>query len=285
MDPTENPNAEKQACNDLYRIFGELEGKLAAYTCSWFGFFVTVHPWFFISRASMYFKSKGLKLHEWMESIKASRQGDILVLYGLCLLTDSHCVVHLYRNHIWSSLEYVPENHTILMARCEILLHYAANGIFIQLIPHEILIPASQDTGIKTEVLGILTAEESSTLLILMKEGLNKPKPKQVDNNSKPKPSATASAGSTGDLPCAELELQRPVTRSISKVTQPEKQKLLELRVKITPMSDQEIACFMSNTDTDILTINTSDTHSNSDSNIANWAESLKVSNLNKNMH
>ena len=121
----------------------------------------------------MYLKSKGLKLDEWMESIKDGRQGDILVLYGLCLLTDSYCVVHLNRNCIWSSLEYVPEDHTTLMERCEIHLCYAGNGVFIQLIPYEIPMPTSQDSCIKTEVLGTLTAKESSTLSILMKESLN----------------------------------------------------------------------------------------------------------------
>ena len=49
MDPIEDPKAEKCACNDdLYRIFGELEGKSATYMHSWLGFFVTVHHQFFV---------------------------------------------------------------------------------------------------------------------------------------------------------------------------------------------------------------------------------------------
>ena len=82
---------------------------------SWLGFFITVHHWFFTGRACMYLKSKGLKLDEWIESIKQGHCADILALYGLCLLTDSHCVVHLSHNRLWSSLNEPPEDHKILM--------------------------------------------------------------------------------------------------------------------------------------------------------------------------
>ena len=151
LDSIEDPDVEKQAQNDgLYRIFGEMEGKSATYMRSWLGFFVTVHHCFFVSCASVYLRSKGLKLDTWMESIKAGRCGDILVLYGLCLLTDSHCVVHLNRNCVWSSLDYVPEDHTVLLEWCEIHLCYAGNGIFVQLVPREIPVPSP----VKTKITG-----------------------------------------------------------------------------------------------------------------------------------
>ena len=114
LEPIEDPKAEKQACNDnLYGIFGELEGKSSTYMCLWLGFFVTVPHHFFMNRATIYLCSKGLKLDKWMESIKTGQRGDILVLYRLCLLTDRHCVVHLNRRHLWSTLDYILDDHAI----------------------------------------------------------------------------------------------------------------------------------------------------------------------------
>ena len=134
----DDPEEAKKAQNDdLCRIFGELENKTASYTRSWLGFFITVHHRFFAGRASMYLKSKELKLDEWMESVKQGCRGDTLALYGLCLLTDSHCVVHLSRNRLWCSLSEPPEDHKTLMKQCEIHLCYLGNGIFVQLLPHE----------------------------------------------------------------------------------------------------------------------------------------------------
>ena len=201
MDPIEDPDAETRARNDdFFRIFRKLEGKPASYMCSWLGFFVMIYYWFFVSRANMHLKSKDLKL-EWMESIKASRCGDILVLYGLCLLTDSHCVIYLNRNCIFSSLEHVQRDHALLMERCEVHLCCAGNSAFIQLTPREIPMPSSQDHGVKMEVLETLMVEESSTLSILMKEGLSKPKAQQADDEQKPKPCVSVSASSADDLP------------------------------------------------------------------------------------
>ena len=60
---------------------------------------------------------------------------DVLALYGLCQLTDSHCVVHLWHNKIWSTLSDTPDDHKDLMDRCEIHLCYMGNGVFVQLVP------------------------------------------------------------------------------------------------------------------------------------------------------
>ena len=90
------------------------------------------------------------------------------------------------------------------MERCEILLCYAGNGIFVQLVPHEIPptpIP-SDEPIVKHEVLGTLTVDETSTLSILVKEGLNTSK-----EDKKPIPCTSASAGSADDLPHIESEL------------------------------------------------------------------------------
>ena len=205
---------------------------------SWLGFFVTVHCHFFVNWAKIYLNSKGLKLDEWMESITAGRQGDIPGLYGLCLLTDSHCLVHLSRNCTWSLLDDVPGDHSVLMERCEIHLCYAGNGIFIQLIPDEIPLPEPRDVNVKMEVSGTLTADESLTLSILLKEGLGKAKTKSPPPHQETnvlKLATTASAGSAVDLPQLETELKHPTTRSISKLLQETK----NVRVKSVPHSHE----------------------------------------------
>ena len=104
---------------------------------SWLGFFMIVHHCFFAGRVSMYLKSKGLKLDEWIKSVKQGHCMDILALYGLCLLTDSHCVVHLSRNRIWSSLDDIPCDHAQLMLWCKIHLCYLGKGVFVLLMPRE----------------------------------------------------------------------------------------------------------------------------------------------------
>ena len=190
--------------------------------CSWLGFFVTVHHRFFVNHASIYLKSKGLKLDEWMENIKMGRHGDILVLYRLCILTDSHCIIHLNRNQLRSSLDYVPDEHTVLMERCKIHLYYTRNGIFVQLVPQEIPVPATPNDSIKMEVLGTLTVDESSTLSTLLKEWLSKPKCDST-KTEKLSPTATASAGSPTDLPRVEMELNRPITQSSTRNTAQQK--------------------------------------------------------------
>ena len=215
---------------------------------SWLGFFVTVHHHFFVNRARIYLKSKGLKLDEWMESIKMGRRGDILVLYRLYLLMDSHCTVHLNRNHLWSSLDYIPDGHTVLIEHCEIHLYYAGNGIFVQLVPREIPVPATPNDSIKMEVLGTLTADECSTLL---KEWLSKPKHDDTKTEKLP-PIATASAGSPADLPQVEIELNRPITRSYTRNMAPEKI-TQDLKVILTPLSESEISCFTSTNTVDTL--------------------------------
>ena len=126
-----------------------------------------------------------------MESVKQGCHADILALYGLCLLTDSHCVVHLSRNRIWSSLDDIPSNHAQLMLCCEIHLCYLGKGVFIQLIPREEPPPNQSPTDVDTKpvIIGSLTARESSTLIILLAEGLGK-KPNMQQS------SVSASAGS-----------------------------------------------------------------------------------------
>ena len=53
-------------------------------------------------KAKQYLKLKGLSIDMWLESITDGRKGNVLVLFGLNLLTETHCVVHLANGQIWT---------------------------------------------------------------------------------------------------------------------------------------------------------------------------------------
>ena len=176
---------------------------------SWLNFFVTVHHKFFTSRANVYLKSKGLKLDEWMEGVKNSRRADVLALYGLCQLTDCHCVVHLNQNISWSTLGDAPDEHNILMDRCEIHLCYMGNGVFVQPVPRikSNEPTAGTSTGTTPVVIGSLTANETQTLTILLQEGI-RTKPKSIHDASYSNKTKTHASASQGKVPKLHVKLR-----------------------------------------------------------------------------
>ena len=147
-----------------------------------------------------YLKSKGLKLKTWLLSIKAGRHADILAIYFLCIITKSHCYIHLKDDSYWSTLEEQPVEHELLEQRCNLHLAYIGNGNYAQLTlctvttQYEIFgVPNPLEVQVldtKPEIIGTLTADENATLDTLLKTGL--------ENKGKTKPSA--STGSSRDL-------------------------------------------------------------------------------------
>ena len=99
------------------------------------------------------------------------------------------------------------------------------------------------DAHTKPVIIGSLTAKESSTLTILLKDGLGK-KP-----NVQQTP-ASASVGSQDQIPRVEAEMTmqqtRPTTHSTSSKCWPEKDstKLPEVRILVKQLSSQELECF-----------------------------------------
>ena len=167
----------------------------------------------------MYLKLKGLKLDEWMEGVKNSQRADVLALYGLCQLTDCHCVVHLNQNKVWSTLGDVPDEHNVLMDRCEIHLCYMGNGVFVQLVPRikSDEPTAGTSTGTTPVVIGSLTANKTQTLTILLQEGI-RTKLKSTHDVSHSDKTKTCASASQGKVP--------------------------ELHVKLRQLSDEEILRF-----------------------------------------
>ena len=183
-----------------------------------------------------YLKSKGLKLKTWLVGIKTGRRTDILFLYLLCVITKSHCYIHLQDGNFWSSLEEQPREHDTLERKCNIHLAYIGNVNYAQLIlrtvtvqyeifgvpdPHEV-----QEMDTKPQILGTLTSDESETLDKLMGTRLNQ--------MSKAQPSA--SAGSSEEIPQVKRELGETLHSKCVTLVEP----LLSI-YKLTPEDVQNI--------------------------------------------
>ena len=69
-------------------------------------------------KAKQYLKSKGLSIDTWSESITDSRKGDVLVLFGLNLLMEMHCLVHLANGQIWTTLATLSGVHSTDLQKC-----------------------------------------------------------------------------------------------------------------------------------------------------------------------
>ena len=61
----------------------------------WLKLFVVMHQKHIGRKASEYLKSKGLTVELWANGIRDGRKGDVLVLYCLNLLLETHTLVHL----------------------------------------------------------------------------------------------------------------------------------------------------------------------------------------------
>ena len=83
--------------------------------------------------ARKYLTSKVLTYENWSDSISDGRKGDILVLYGLCMLLGKHTIVHLHNHLTWSTLSELDSNHAADLEKCEIHLCYLRRALFMEL--------------------------------------------------------------------------------------------------------------------------------------------------------
>ena len=167
--------------------------------------------------AKDYLDSKGLDINIWLTGPKTGKRADVLALFLLCRITKSHCFVHLEGGHYWTSLEGNPEDHDILLQKCNLHLAYLGCGNYAQLLlrtvtyEYEIFGVSSLNIDVvdmKPQIIGSLTADEEATLSQLMSTGL---KTVGLKSNPSKKASASASAGSERDLERVKRELDIPL--------------------------------------------------------------------------
>ena len=77
----------------------------------WVRLFTITHQRYLETLASNYFDISDLTLTKWCKGVKNGDRADVLVLFVLCVLTGTHCFVHLKQGGYWTSLKDVPVTH------------------------------------------------------------------------------------------------------------------------------------------------------------------------------
>ena len=67
---------------------------------------------------------KGLTLDLWADNIEDGWKGDFLTLYGLNQMLDTHTLVHLKNNRLWTTIKNPSPNHDDLLKMCNFHLVY-----------------------------------------------------------------------------------------------------------------------------------------------------------------
>ena len=150
----------------LYNIFAINAGQNCEFIRRWlYHFMVEVYPKNFAGIGSSYFQSKRLSFQEWAAGILMDIKADFFALYGLCLLTKRHAVVHLKDGKIWTSLKNPPNDHDKILEMCQLHLVYLGWNLFVELTkrlnPMQII---ESNEDVKVISLGGLTFDESETL-------------------------------------------------------------------------------------------------------------------------
>ena len=147
--------------DNLYAIFLKYTKYDVTFIRNWLKVFMLANNRNFERRAAKYLASKVLSYDNWCDSITQGRKGDVLALYGLCMLFSCHAVVHLHNNLIWSTLASMGTNHLSDLQKCDIHLYYLGRGLFMELVerdkPLRILV---DKPDIHSIVIGELTTEE-----------------------------------------------------------------------------------------------------------------------------
>ena len=200
--------------------------------------------------AKEYLDSKGLDINTWLTGPKMGKRADVLALFLLSRITKSHCFVHLEGSRYWTSLEVNPDDHDMLLQKCNLHLAYLSCGNYAQLLlrivtyEYEIFgvsSPLNIDiVDMKPQIIGSLTADEESTLSQLMSTGL---KPVAVKTVPSKRLSASASARSERDLERVKREMDIPLPHIGEKNTSSNKVIKLSVEplVKVKKMSKKDI--------------------------------------------
>ena len=126
-----------------------------------------------------YLQSKGYKLPTWLGGVKEGRWANILAIFLLCKVTQTHCFIHV-KNGYWSTLQEDPQSHLEYIKQCNLHLIYMGAGIFTEsearteFIQYEIfgvsdLLPV--EINVNKQSVRTLSAMETNTLILLMSNG------------------------------------------------------------------------------------------------------------------
>ena len=147
--------------DNLYAIFLKYTKYDVTFIRNWLKVFMLANNRNFERRAAKYLASKVLSYDNWCDSITQGRKGDVLALYGLCMLFSRHAVVHLHNNLIWSTLASIGNNHSSDLQKCDIHLCYLGRGLFMELVERDKPLQMLEDKpDMQSLIIGELKIEE-----------------------------------------------------------------------------------------------------------------------------
>ena len=116
-------------------MYGNWVGQNMQFMREWLHYFVTVvYKTHFKWIGFNYLGSKGLSLELWAESIKDGRRPDFLVLLTLNALLETHAVVHIANDNMWTTMNNPPDDHNQLLECCEYHLIFLRQGNFVEMV-------------------------------------------------------------------------------------------------------------------------------------------------------
>ena len=121
----------------MYAIFLKFTTQDITFICQWLKIFMLANHQNFELWVAKYSASKVLTFNNWSDSISDGREGDILALYGLCMLFRRHAVVHLHNGIIWLTLDLLIADHLNDLDKCDVHLCYLDRGLFMELVESE----------------------------------------------------------------------------------------------------------------------------------------------------
>ena len=208
--------ATTHAENDnLYNVFALHAGQDCDFIRRWLKFFMTtVYPKNFEVAGHHCLMPKGLSLDSWANSIEDGQKGDFLALYGLNLMLDTHTVVHLRNDRLWTTLKDQSLSHNELLRLCNFHLAYLGRGLFVELTKRvQPLTTLEESVDLKTVVLGELIFDEEETLNRVIYHGLGD----GIDKSKEQTCSITHTAAddTSGDI-FIKKEFEASITQIIS---------------------------------------------------------------------
>ena len=108
----------------LYNIFTRFTTQPVVFIRCWLKIFMLANKRNFEQCASKYLASKVLSYENWLDSISEDRKGDILALFGPCLLFSIHALVHLKDGFISTTSSKLLDDHAEDLKKCSVHLCY-----------------------------------------------------------------------------------------------------------------------------------------------------------------
>ena len=122
----------KEVHDHMYSIFGNLVSQSSDFMHQWVHVYTLTHKKVVHCAAVKYLHSKGLKLPVWLNGVIEGNRADILSIFLMCKVSQTHCFIHT-KNGMWSSLYEDPQTHQEYIERCNLHLLYLGFGVYAEL--------------------------------------------------------------------------------------------------------------------------------------------------------